>query len=561
MRGNIVAMLRIAWILVLMLSAPAALADVSASVDRNPVRLGETVRLVLDISGESNAGGFDAAPLEADFEVLGTASTTRINIVGGRQQTTTRLIVDIAPRREGALRIPPLSLDAGTSNPIDLTVLAAAAPSTADTAEVTLELSVDREKVYVQAPMVLTARLSLGVPLLGGNLSDPVVEDAVVQRIGEDDSYASQVGGVRRQVIERRFLVYPQRSGSLEIPALRFDGETASGSSSRGLGGLFSQGRRVRAVSDSVVVEVLPPAVDFVGGRWLPASEVRLIESWPDDPPVFVVGKPVTRTLRIEADGVLGEQIPDIAIDEVADMRHYPDRAEIDTVYAADRVTGLREQRVALVPARAGTFTLPGVELSWWDVDTDTARVARIPPRSIEILPAPAVAGPPTAPESAPSVDPGLANAPLVATGGRGPWPWISLVFALLWLATLALWWRGGRQKEPAAAMPGSAPSTRALRRVCSGVDPRAARSALLAWGRSRWPLDPPLGLEQLAARIDASLAAEFRDLDAACYAPGSGSWGGHELWQRLAPFLDMGRGCPPTASPLPNLYPDRRAA
>ncbi len=561
MRGNIGAMLRIACILVLLLTTPAALAEVSASVDRNPVRLGETVRLVLDIAGGANAGGFDAAPLEADFEVLGTASTTRINIVGGRQQTSTRLLVDLAPRREGALRIPALSLDAGTSNPIDLTVLAAAAPSPGDAAEVTLELSVDRKRVYVQAPLVLTARLSLGVPLLGGNLSDPVVDGAVVQRIGEDDSYASQVDGVRRQIIERRFLVYPQRSGSLEIPALRFDGETASGSSSRGLGSLFSQGRRVRASSDSVVVEVLPPAADFVGGRWLPASEVRLIESWPDDPPVFVVGKPVTRTLRIEADGVLGEQIPEIVIDDVADMRHYPDKPEIDTVYADDRVTGLREQRVALVPGRAGTFTLPGVELAWWDVDSDTARVARIPPRSIEILPAPAVEGRPAATISAPAATSGTEDAPPAAAIGRGPWPWVSLVFALLWLSTLVLWWRGRRRAGPVAVTTAVAPSTRALRRACSGGDPRAARAALLAWGRSRWPHDPPLGLEQLAARIDASLAAGFKDLDAACYAPGGGAWSGRALWQRLEPLLDSERDTAPAAGPLPNLYPDRRAA
>ena len=574
---------RVAWrvrfaALVMLLAHAASSptwAAVSASLDRTAVRLGETVRLVLTFDDEAGPASFDTAPLEADFNVLGSSTSSEIRMTGDERQVTTQLRVDLLPRREGRAVVPPLVFPGGRTEPVELEVLP---PGTGDAGEdVFLEVEAEPRTAYLQAPVYVSVRLFYRKSILEGNLSDPVLDDALVRRFGEDTQYRATRGSQAYRVIERRFVIFPQASGTLDIEPFTFVGRVA-GEARAGsgiFGGLFTSGLRVSARSSALEIDVRPPPAGVVG-PWFPAGEVSLNERWPDDPPRFVVGVAVTRTLRVEALGATGEQVPPIAVSPVDGIRHYPDKPVIETTPSGDALLGVREQRIAMVPLRPGTFTLPAVEVSWWDTAAERARVARLPARPIHIEPA-AGTGAPSTPSMSAGVGAGRESAPArdaepVEAATASPrddafsaWPWIALALSGLWLVTLAAWWRERQSARPRLpvrpATPASAPRL-SLRKACRDGDPAAVRAALLDDARRRWPGNPPAGLGALAARLDDPAVVEaISRLDAAVYGRGRRTFDGEAFYRNVAPALKPAESRRPAAlDVLPPLYPARRA-
>ena len=52
---------------------------------------------------------------------------------------------------------------------------------------------------------------------------------ASLQRVGDDRTDVRQVNGRRYNVVERRFLLIPERSGALRLAGARFSGRSAGG--------------------------------------------------------------------------------------------------------------------------------------------------------------------------------------------------------------------------------------------------------------------------------------------------------------------------------------------
>ena len=77
--------------------------------------------------------------------------------------------------------------------------------------------------------------------------------------------------------------------------------------------------------SKEVKVKVLPIPGSANMNTWLPANHLELVEQWPADPPVFVEGEPITRTLSLKADGLASAQLPELPTAAVEGLKFYPD--------------------------------------------------------------------------------------------------------------------------------------------------------------------------------------------------------------------------------------------
>lgn len=101
----------------------------------------------------------------------------------------------------------------------------------------------------------------------------------------------------------------------------------------------------------------------------------------------------------------------------------------------------------------------------------------------------------------------------------------------------------------------------RRVRRACEANDPRATRDALLAWGRVRWPENPPLRLESVGQRLGAPGMLVSQRLDRHLYAAGDERWDGLGTWRELSLLLQPSavgsRRTRPQGS-LPGLYPQQ---
>ena len=430
---------------------------------------------------------------------------------------------------------------------------------------------------YVQQQIQYTTRLFYSLPIIEGSLGDPEPEHAVVERLGEDKRYQTTVNGQRYEVVERRYAIFPEQSGTFTIPPVSFTGRMATGGAARrpfgrmeammeqffgrdpfGNDSFFATpfgdpGKRVQARGEAVTVEVKPHPAAYTAATWLPGEDLALQDSWAAQPPEFRVGEPVTRVISIDAKGLAASHLPEVAMPAIANMRVYPEQPVRESRTDGAVVYGHSEQSFAFVPQQAGKITLPEIRMNWWDVKAGKERVAVLPSWNVDVLPgAGGVQGapvPPPAAVSKPQPQPVAAAPAHVAPAPREAissllrgWSWIAGGLALLVLGALLLWRRSRRKPPaapapvaekpaaPAAAAPDAGGALRALQQACDDNDARAATRALLDWAAAEWPDNPPRNLGAIASRLKHDAGAEVRRLDQALYAPGGVVWNGAAL-------------------------------
>ena len=313
-----------------------------ARLDRNPIRVDETVRLIVEADARAGESRLDLAALRLDFEILGQSTSTHVAIENGARSVRTEWMIELAPRRPGRFAIGPLSVGTMTSPTIELEVLPASSTQAQSARDVFLEMEVTPREVYVQSQIVCVLRIYRASEFLEAKLSEFDPDRAVTHRLGRDSTYTKVIDGRRYRIIERRFAVFAQASGPLTLPAFRLDARIAEPGAASTMGRLFGEGRRVRIATQPVDV-VVKPRPDAGVTPWLPATAVTLTGEWPDEPPRLVAGEPVTWTLRLGATGLAGEQLPPIEPPAIEGVRVYPDQPSIATPHQrSGRARGAR---------------------------------------------------------------------------------------------------------------------------------------------------------------------------------------------------------------------------
>ena len=529
------------FILSLLASAPA-LAALQARVDRNPVAVDESFTLTLQGSGGSG-GDPDLSVVQHDFEVLGQSKSSSIQIINGHSSQSSQWQISLMARHAGQLVIPAISAGGQSSQPITLTVNAASqAPASRQGGKLFLEVSAKPQDAYVQQQIIFTVRLYRTVDLGNGStLSDPAFPrmNALVERLGDDSSFQTIRNGQAYTVIERRYAVYPQKSGQFSSAPVVFEGDVIEGG-----GGLFSfdpfgqSSRYLRLRSNTVAFSIKPIPAGSSAGDWLPAGKLQLSEQWSANPQKLTVGEPITRTLTLTAKGLTASQLPALGRQSIAGLRLYPDQPALKDQPDGDGITGRREQKIAIIPTRPGNIELPAIELKWWNVTTDREEVARLPARNIDVLPASGKSMVGTPPPAGTTAAPVVTLQPAAAAGAASTWwPWLSLLLGCGWLATLFAWWWQARSKPSLAGADAAAAETlrqleRRLKSGCLTDDAAQAKTALLAWAKRRWPERPPASLDALARLCEPALAEALRELEHALYARNGASWKGDKLWR-----------------------------
>jgi hypothetical protein len=376
--------------------------------------------------------------------------------------------------------------------------------------------------------------------------------DVVVEPLGDPKQYRTRIDDTAYIVVEKRFAVFPQQSGELILQPALAEGRTGA----RG-GSLFdpfgSRGQILRARSERkrIRVQPLPGGVNL--SPWLPARSLELVEQWPQDPPRFVVGEPLTRTLSIKAEGLTAAQLPELQAASSDGLKQYPDQPLLENIRDDNGITGYRVEKTALIPTRPGSITLPEIEVAWWNTQTGQREISRVARRTVEVLPAanapvepvqPAIPAP-VAPETGQqNTDPGTPEAPeIIAAQDQSYWLWIAAFTSLGWLATTVSWWAFSRRQgtESAENRSDQAKDSRRvfndLIKACSDGDARRVREHLLKWGKAEFAEQASTGLSQLATHLPTQLVDQLRQLDAGLYAPGGAQVNLQQLAESLKQF------------------------
>lgn len=558
-------------VLLLFVTGWTQAAQITVSADRNLLRLDETFQLIFSLDEEPQAEP-DFSALKKDFDVLGTTQSRNISIVNGNTTRTLQYRVTVLPRHGGQLTIPPISFGSEQSPELRLQVTDSAATSDpggkATKETVFLEVAVDQTKPYVQQQVILTVRIYSRIQWREASLSEPEFAggEVLLKKLGQDRSYQKQREGKNWRVIERRYALFPQKSGELNMQLLtlnlRIPGERQqrrtpfSGFNDPFMDDFFSRRsyRNKIVRSSGLQLDVQPIPSTFDGKRWLIAKDIRLEENWSESPDKLKAGEPVTRTLEIIADGVTVGQLPPLQLPAIDGLRVYPDDPANHERVTDKGILSTNSSKFAIIPTRAGKFELPAVELTWWNSNSGREQTARIPPRELVVTGLASVGKLQQSTNNAAKPQQILLlkqeqnsadRTDLVATKGQhttlNSWLLAAVVLLLvLWLLTLFLLLRKKpaprtvNRVEKAAGKVTLAASKKQLQQAVATENAAAVAEALLEVAKNLWQEFPPSSLEAMAEKLDSSTAQELRALSRHLYADENTKWDAGEIEQAV---------------------------
>lgn len=359
--------------------------EVEVSVDRDEVARGETLVFTIRVFDQRQGMQLDLTPLTEDFDVLGTRTSSQIRSINGAVEAWTDYIVTLFPLNEGVITIPSLNINNATTAAIDINVSNQGPRSNQASEELFLEIEVNKESVYVQEQLLFSVRLFYTINgIRNPQFTELEMEDSVIQLIGSPNQYEKLIDGVRYGVYEKRYVIFPQRSGPLEIPDILFRGEVTDGSSNFVFRNLNT--RRVTAFIDGITVDIKErPAAALNSEMWLPVTNLRLEESWSTDISDLEIGETAIRTVAMIADGLDGAVLPPFLNADIEGVNQYPEPADIQRTFVDGNIVGTRIETVSLVPTESGVIEIPEVSIPWWNVTTDQQEVTVVPATRLSI--------------------------------------------------------------------------------------------------------------------------------------------------------------------------------
>ena len=422
-------------------------AEILAATDRNPVTVNESFQLTLS-SVQPPDDDPDFAPLEQHFNILNRSQSSNISLVNGNVTRSMNWTLTLTAKKEGQIMIPSVLFGSDKSPAISLTVEAAIGNKSAQTdQDLFIETEVTPQNPYVQSQAIFTIRVFQNIEIAQASLSDPQLDGAVIEKLGKDKNYYSQRGGNRYAVIERKFAVFPQNSGDQIIAPIKLTADViANPSSNNRFRGFFLRPstKTMQVNSKAITLKVKPIPAEFKGQHWLPAQMLHVEQKWSNSPPRINVGEPITRTLQLLAKGASVSQLPELGSLEskMAQIRYYPDQPVLKEKKEIDTIVAFREEKTALIPDQPGNYTLPAIEIPWWNTQDDRMEIAIVPETTITVLPAAGSLHKPNqevqtkrlelqADEMREKTD--SMSVPNVAK--ENIWQWVSLILAVGWLS------------------------------------------------------------------------------------------------------------------------------
>lgn len=554
------------WQAVLAVAAP-----IKVEVDRKAVRVNESFQITFSTSEDPDANP-DFSPLEKDFVIIDQNHGSTSSWVNGGSNTIIQWTFDVMAKHVGNLLIPALRFGSETSPAVKITVTAGnTQPDVVNNdAEIFLEVEATPAKTYVQSQVLYTLRFFRRVNIAEASLKDPEIADAVVTKLDEDKSYRKEVNGIEYAVTERNYAIFPQKSGQLTIPALTLTAAILESNDPSGLGGFFGSRatRRQQVSSKPITLTVLPTPASFKG-HWLSAEQVELKQQWSGDVLAMKVGEPLTRTLTLTAKGTTVGQLPKLQQATGSDdLKSYPDQPRTEEQKSSQGIVALREEKTAFIPSKAGTYTLPALEIAWFNVQTQQMETAKLPAVTVvangegkETEPAPVPPVDKTVDKQAVIHSPAVIN-----TGSATPtsanshlWQGLAAFFAAGWLITGIFLFRkkSGREFQNlnlSANLSETTDKTHLanLKTACANHDAIAAKQALIGWGKLKYHATT---LGALAEFCDARLRNEILHLNQVLYGQQPQNWEGKRLYQAFSEHRAMEKAQPKQDDKLEPLH------
>ena len=557
-------------------------AEVKASMSQKSYYQGDQITLTIesDVSGKANP---DLSVLEQNFNVKGSSASSQISIINGRRSFKKTWNIELQAKSLGQFTIPPINVGNETTESIEINVQELPPEVKAETKKhIFIEATADIKdgEIYVQQQIPYTVKFYYDAAMRTGEIILPTIKDANIRIVGRERKSEIIRAEKKYVVVERRYVISPEKSGPLTIPPTRVQGKIAVTDANTAQARkrqnefdlmnelLFDQSndtvftspfdsffsrrsigptRPFDVSSEPIQVNVLPVAPSFTGSAWLPAEEVKMQDSWATNPPTLKVGEPITRTIIMQVKGLASSQIPEIIIPKPAGIKVYPEQAEGETPNDGNTIYGIQRVNISYIPDKSGAIIIPEINVDWWDVNKKQQQTYTLSGWNLNIA-----AG--AVDLSASDIEPEImsdlnyeaeTSTEEVLTDSPNYWGWKTITALLIGILTLlfSLTLVGKRflnfpkqllKKKDQTKIIDESALYNTLINACASNENQTAARLLIEYANLKSPEIKFQNLGVLSKNIEVGVEI-IKELEASLYSPNIGDWNGKDLHQLLS--------------------------
>lgn len=477
----------------------------------------------------------DFSPLEKNFTITHQTQRNSFRMFSSDYNRSDYWIVGLISNTAGSLTIPAIAFGKDRSPGIKLLIKPESEESN-DIHGFISELEVSHTQVYLRSQIIVTKRM-----LSTKRTAQPSFHelkftgvDIMLEPLNENKIYTVTRDNILYYVLEEYYVLYPQQTGTLTLhPSIAVAQVSANGNGS--VNPLTSNSIPKYAASKSVSITIKPFPTEFRENNWLPASSVQLTEQWSNDKKTYNVGEPLIRHLSITVEGQGFSQIPPLPFTTVNDIKRYADNSINQNIISATGKTGSRDSRVILIPTRSGQYTLPSIEVPWWNTNSNALSIASIPSRTITVIDT-------VVNNVSSKTNTSLANnnIELAAANDKSHfYLWTTIFSTLAWASTLLIFFKqsiGRKRRQEIKNIPQQTSLLQAekiLDQACKNAKAKQCENALLIWGAAFYTIKFS-NLGEMKPYLDEPLKTEIIRLEKFLYGSGINEWSADNIKQEI---------------------------
>ncbi len=390
-------------------SVQALCDELSVSIDKNIITEADTVVLTIEYTGEDSHTP-DLNGLQDNFNIVSNSTSRQFSYLNGQLSQSKTWRLELSPKKLGKIAIKPIKLGQLYSNYAEVEVKevtnVAYIPDSKENSNspyFQIEQAIYPQSPYVQQQVTLTLTIydSIGLQNATMHINEDSLKDWIITPILDKPIVRRDViNGKQMNVITFAFAAFPQKSGELISPQISFEGYYLKSSTlslpdfddfiNTGISFLdtFSQKVPVRMRTKVETLTVKPiPTTTSASSYWLPLKDFKIDSN--TEKTTIKVGEAFNRQINIRATGTQEKNLPPLVLPTISDIKQYPEKPiSNEKIINGDIVTN-SSTNIVYIPVNAGKFSLPAINIEWFNVNTNQYEKAILPAQDITVLPNP----------------------------------------------------------------------------------------------------------------------------------------------------------------------------
>jgi len=363
---------------------------VTADIERTRMTIGETVQLTVGTADSVSDMDADFSEI-MDFDILSRSSSSMTQFINGKMSVSTSIVMTLSPKKPGVLKIPALKVSASGDTAYTKQIVvevsedkSAYSSGGKATGEIFAESKLSQKAIYAGQSVLYTFYLYFREQIAGPNLTLPEFRGFSVTEIKSPSSYTKTINGVPYNVLEKKVLLTPEKTGKFTFDPALLVYEASSGVRRDFFGFPEASLQRKSLRSESVSIEVreTPPVPKgFVSSGYVGSLSVRMNMA-PKDLKTGDSG-----TLSIEFEGS-GGRVGDVGKPEIKlpdSFKVYPDEPELKEETGTEGFSGKKTFKMAIVPTQTGDFKIDPVKISYFDSKAGSYKTIETEPVIIRV--------------------------------------------------------------------------------------------------------------------------------------------------------------------------------